>query len=361
MKLATYQDGSRDGQLVVVSRDLGQAHYASGIAQTVQQVLDDWDYLAPQLHALYQQLNAGRARHAFAFDPQQCLAPLPRAYHWVQAQAYPSHLARLALELAAHPGGPANAPEPTSQPSQPHAPSFPTTQPWMWQGAGHGFLGPRARFVLTQPGAEVDCGAGLAAVLGDVPQGASPAQALGAVRLLMLAASVHLRQVQRLERAHGSAPYHSNPAVAFSPVAVTPDELGTAWQQGQVQAVLQTRCNGRKTGLCETGGADMAWGFDTLASQLARSRPLGAGTVLGTGVVSNQDVSKGYASIAERRGIERALHGKAKTGYLREGDVVGIDLKGRDGQSLCGAIEMEIAALHADGHDAAAHGDSPPA
>ncbi|TFY97842.1 fumarylacetoacetate hydrolase family protein [Ramlibacter rhizophilus] len=316
MKLATYKDGSRDGQLVVVSRDLAAAHYATGIADRLQQVLDDWNFLAPQLQDLYDALNQGRSRHAFAFDPARCMAPLPRAYQWVRGSAY--------LQ----------------------------TDSLIDQGASDHFLGPRDPIVLPREELGVDFEAGLAVVTGDVQRAASPEQALDGVRLLMLVNDVSLRSLVAPEReAKDSAGVQGRPATAFSPVALTPDELGEAWQGGRVHLSLHSSWNGRKVGLCETG-PDMRLHFGELIAQVARLRPVRAGSIVGSGVVSNPAVEaasgrmewpRGFSCIADKRAAEIVLDGQPSSGYLKFGDTVRIEMKGKDGQSLFGAIDQELA------------------
>ncbi len=238
MKLATYKDGSRDGQLVVVARDLGAAHYATGIASRLQQVLDDWNFLSPQLQDLYEQLNAGRARHAFPFDARQCMAPLPRAYQWADGSAYLNH-----VELVRKARG-AEVPA-----------SF-YTDPLMYQGGSDDFLGPCDDVVVPSEAMGIDFEAEIAVITGDVKMGASPEQALDGVRLLMLANDVSLRNLIPAELAKGFGFFQSKPATAFSPVAVTLDELGDAWQGGRVHLTLQSTWNGRKVGMCEAGPRD---------------------------------------------------------------------------------------------------------
>src|SRR5512147_1174348 len=230
MKLATLRDGSRDGQLVVVSRDLTLAHLASGIAGRLQQVLDDWSFLAPQLNDLYQTLNEGRARHAFAFDPAQCLAPLPRAYQWADGSAYVNH-----VELVRKARG-AEMP-----------PSF-WTDPLMYQGGSDDLLGPRDAIVCPSEEFGIDFEAEVAVVTDDVPMGATPQAAAAQVRLLMLVNDVSLRNLIPAELAKGFGFFQSKPATAFSPVAVTPDELGTAWDGHKVALPLLVRWNGTLVG-----------------------------------------------------------------------------------------------------------------
>ena len=332
MKFATYRDGSRDGQLVVVSRDLTQAHYATGIANTLQQVLDDWAFLAPQLQALSDQLQAGRARHAFPFDPQQCLAPLPRAYQWAVAAAFPAH-ADLARQAGADDGALTAAGQ----------------EPCIRQAASDDLLGPCDTVTLPSAALGIDAEAGLAAVLGDVRRGTPAEQTRAAIRLLALACEVTLRQRLPAERTQGVGLVQSKPATAFSPVVLTPDELGDAWAEGRVHLTLQTTCNGRKLGLCDAGS--MAWGFPELIAHLARTRHVRAGTLLGTGPVSAPGLPEdgptqwpqGHSCLAEKRWAETLLHGQPRTPYLQPGDTVRVEMKGRQGQSLFGAIHLEVA------------------
>jgi fumarylacetoacetate (FAA) hydrolase len=303
MKLATYRDGSRDGQLVVVSRDLAQAHYATGIATRLQQVLDDWNFIAPQLQELSQTLNHGKARHAFSFDPKQCMAPLPRAYAYLQGAAF----ARAGQSAAA-----------------------------LSQAASDGLLGPceAARFASESLG--IDFGAALAVVTGDVPMGSTAEAALESVRLLMLCNDWALRTLPA---------GHVQTCAAFAPVAVTLDEAGEAWQRGRLHLALQSMWNGRKVGLCEAG-PEMGVHFGELIAQLAKTRKVQAGSIVGSGVVSNQDGGKGYGSIADKRALEILESGEPRTEFMKFGDSIRIEVKGRDGLSLFGAIDQDVAPLH---------------
>lgn len=332
MKLATLKDGSRDGQLVVVSRDLGTAHYATGIAHRLQQVLDDWGFLSPQLQDLYDSLNAGRARHAFPFDPRQCMAPLPRAYQCLQGTAYPQHAE---LEYRARGVEP---------------PAALRREPLLLQVAGDACWGPCDDILAPDAAMGPDFGAGLAVITGDVPRGSAPAQALDGVRLVMLANTVALRNLESLERERGQGLLQSRPGTAFSPVAVTPDELGAAWEQGRVHLTLQSTWNGRKVGMCEAGN-DMAFHFGQLIAHAGTTRHLRAGSIVCSGPVSNPPVQdakgradwpRGYGCIAEKRWIETLQDGRPVTGYLQDGDTVRIEMKGKDGNSLFGAIEQSV-------------------
>ena len=334
MKLATYRDGSRDGQLVVVSRDLSMAHYATGIAERLQQVLDDWGFLSPQLQDLYEALNGGKARHAFPFDPKMCMAPLPRAYQWADGSAYINH-----VELVRRARG-AEVPA-----------SF-YEDPLMYQGASDELLGPCDDVVVPSEDYGIDFEAEIAVVTGDVPMGSTPEQALEGIRLLMLANDVSLRNLIPAELAKGFGFFQSKPATAFSPVAVTLDELGAAWDRGRVNLTLQSTWNGRKVGLCEAG-PEMTFHFGQLIAHICKTRNVRAGSIVGSGTVSNKGVEidgrpqwpKGYSCIAEKRAIETILDGAPSTGYMKFGDTIRMEMKGLDGLSLCGAIDQRIAPL----------------
>ena len=334
MKLATYKDGSRDGQLLVVSRDLGTAHYATDIASRMQQVLDDWNFLSPQLEDLYQTLNTGKARHAFPFDPRMCMAPLPRAHQWVDGSAYINHVELVRAARSAE------VPE-----------SF-YTDPLMYQGGSDDFIGPCDPVVCADEAWGIDFEAEIAVITGDVPMGATPEEALDGIRLLMLANDVSLRNLIPGELAKGFGFLQSKPATAFSPVAITPDELGDAWQGGRVHLTLQSTWNGRKVGMCEAG-PDMTFHFGQLIAHLCKTRHVRAGSIVGSGTVSNRAVEvngkkdwpKGYSCIAEKRAIETILDGKPSTEFMRFGDTIRIEVKGKDGQSLFGAIDQQIVQL----------------
>lgn len=332
MKLATYKDGSRDGQLVVVSRDLSTAHYATGIAQRLQQVLDDWNFMAPQLEDLYQTLNNGKARHAFPFDPKLCMAPLPRAYQWADGSAYINH-----VELVR-----------ASRKSE--VPESFYKDPLMYQGGSDDFLGPCDPVICPDEAFGIDFEAEMAVITGDVPMGVSPENALDGIRLLMIANDVSLRNLIPNELAKGFGFFQSKPATAFSPVAVTPDELGDAWDQGRVHLTMQSTWNGRKVGMCEAG-PEMTFHFGQLIAHIGKTRNVRAGSIVGSGTVSNKSVevngkpewTKGYSCIAEKRAIETILDGKPSTEYMKFGDTIRIEMKGKDGQSVFGAIDQQIA------------------
>jgi fumarylacetoacetate (FAA) hydrolase len=334
MKLATYKDGSRDGQLVVVSRDLSTAHYATGIANRLQAVLDDWNFLSPQLQDLYDTLNQGKARHAFPFDPQQCMAPLPRAYQWADGSAYINH-----VELVRQARGA-------------EVPANYYTDPLMYQGGSDDFLGPCDDVVCVSETNGIDFEAEVAVITADVKMGSTPAQALDGIRLLLLANDVSLRNLIPEELGKGFGFVQSKPATAFSPVAVTPDELGEDWRKGRLHLTLQSTWNGRTVGLCDAGD-EMTFHFGQLIAHLCKTRNVRAGSVIGSGTVSNRATevkgkkvwAKGYSCIAEKRAIETIQDGQPKTDYMKFGDTIRIEMKGRDGQSMFGAIDQTIAPL----------------
>lgn len=323
MKLATYKDASRDGQLVVVSRDLSVAHYATGIASKLQQVLDDWNFMSPQLQDLYETLNNGKARHAFPFDPAQCMAPLPRAYQWADGSAFINHVEL--VRKARHAEVPA---------------SF-YTDPLMYQGGSDDFLGPCDDVVVASEAFGIDFEAEVAVITADVPMGATPAQALEGIRLVMLANDVSLRNLIPDELAKGFGFVQSKPATAFSPVAITLDEVGEAWNKGRLHLTLQSSWNGRKVGMCEAG-PEMTFHFGQLIAHLCKTRNVRAGSIIGSGTVSNKDWSHGYSCIAEKRALETIEDGQPKTGYMKFGDTIRIEVKGKDGQSVFGAIDQKV-------------------
>ncbi|WP_208279132.1 fumarylacetoacetate hydrolase family protein [Massilia oculi] len=330
MKLATLDDGTRDGQLAVVSRDLKTAHVADGIAPSLRAALDDWAFIAPQLDALYRQLNEGKARRPFDFDPARCMAPLPRASGRVSAATYLHH-----HELERRAAG-AELPA-----------AWRDTPPLAW-AASDGFLGPRQELVLAREEWGIDFGAELAVVSGDLAQGATPDEANGQIRLLLLANDVTLQNLVTDERAAGLGLLHAKPATAFAPVAVTPDELGEAWRGGKAALPLRVVWNGNPVGTLEAG-EDMAFNFPQLLAALAGSRKVAAGTIVGTGVVANRATRRhtpGYASIATQRWQEIIDGGEAVTQYLRFGDTVRIEMLDENGKSLFGAIEQTLKHPH---------------
>ena len=326
MKVATLRDGSRDGQLVVVSRDLRHAHSAAGIASRMQHLLDDWAFIAPQLNELYDALNEGRTRHAFAFDPAQCMAPLPRAYQWADGSAYVNH-----VELVRKARG-AEMP-----------PSF-WTDPLMYQGGSDDLLGPCDDIVCPSEKFGIDFEAEVAVVTDDVPMGTSADEAAQHIKLVMLANDVSLRNLIPDELAKGFGFFQSKPATAFSPVAITPDELGEDWRDGKVHRPIVVHWNGVKVGE-PNAGEDMTFSFPQLIAHAAKTRNLRAGSIIGSGTVSNVDRSRGYGCIAEKRSLEMIADGKATTPFMKYGDTVAIEMFDRQGASLFGAIRQKVAPL----------------
>jgi fumarylacetoacetate (FAA) hydrolase len=333
MKLATINDGSRDGQLAVVARDLKTAHIADGIAPTLQAALDDWAFIAPQLQALYEELNAGRTRRPFDFDPARCMAPLPRAYQWADGSAYVNH-----VELVRKARG-------AEMPA-----SF-WTDPLIYQGGSDSFVPPRDPIRMADEAWGIDMEAEIAVVVDDVPMGASTEEAREAIRLVMLVNDVSLRGLIPAELAKGFGFFQGKPSSAFSPVAVTPDELGEAWDGGRLHLPLMVDLNGKPFGRADAG-IDMTFDFPALIAHAARTRPLSAGAIIGSGTVSNKldggpgkPVSAsgaGYSCIAELRMIETIESGAPKTPFLRFGDTVRIEMKDGNGHSIFGAIEQKV-------------------
>jgi fumarylacetoacetate (FAA) hydrolase len=326
MKLATLKDGSRDGQLAVVSRDLRQAHFATAIAPTLQRALDDWDFIAAQLNDLYQTLNEGRARHAFAFDPKSCMAPLPRAFQWADGSAYVNH-----VELVRKARG-AEMPE-----------EF-WTDPLMYQGGSDDLLGPSDDIVCPSEKFGIDFEGEVAVVTGDVKMGSKPEDCAAQIRLLMLVNDVSLRNLIPAELAKGFGFFQSKPATAFSPVAVTPDELGDAWRDGKVHLPLAVHWNGQKVG-APNAGEDMTFNFFQLIAHIAKTRNARAGSIVGSGTVSNLDRSRGYACIAEKRSLETIADGKPSTPFMTFGDTVRIEMFDAQGASIFGAIDQKVVSL----------------
>lgn len=319
MKLATYRDGSRDGQLVVVSRDLSQAHYANGIASRLQQVLDDWNFLAPQLEDLFLTLNHGKARHAFPFEPARCMAPLPRPRALLQGNAY----AELQALLQGVQGG------------------EPGAEPVLLRGPAESLQGPTEPVRLPSEALGLDFQPGLVAVCADLAQGVAPEGALEAVRLLGLGCDWTLQQLALREREAGQAPQLSQLACSLAPVLVTPDELGEAWRGGRLKGSLQSWLNGRKFGPIELG-AEQRFGFGELIAQAARLKPLRGSVLVASGPLGPARPRQGCASLAHRRALEAGEKAGVQTGFMRWGDSLRVDLKGADGQSVFGAIDLDV-------------------
>jgi fumarylacetoacetate (FAA) hydrolase len=322
MKLASLK-GGRDGRLIVASRDLTRAVAAAGVAPTLQSALDHWADVAPRLGALAATLEAGSAPGAFALDPAELAAPLPRAYQWADGSAYVFH-----VELVRKARG-AEMP-----------PSF-WTDPLMYQGGSDSFLGPRDPILMADEAWGIDFESEVAVVLDDVPMGATPKLAASRIRLVMLANDVSLRNLIPGELAKGFGFFQSKPSTAFSPVAVTPDELGAAWDGGRLHGALVSTLNGTKFGDPDAG-VDMTFDFPTLIAHAARTRPLAAGTIVGSGTVSNRDRKRGSSCIAERRMLETLDAGKPATPFMAFGDRIRIEMADGAGRSVFGAIDQVV-------------------
>jgi len=327
MKLATLKDGTRDGQLVVVSRDLRTAAIADAIAPTLQRALDDWTFYAPQLLDLSDSLNQGRARHSFAFDPKACMAPLPRAFQWADGSAYVNHVELVRRARKAE-----------------MPPEF-WTDPLMYQGGGDDLLGAEDDIVCASEAYGIDFEAEVAVITTDVPMAVKPADALRHVRLLMLVNDVSLRNLIPAELGKGFGFFQSKPATAFSPVAVTPDELGDAWHEGRVHRPMIVHWNGKKVGQPDCG-TDMVFNFGELIAHAAKTRNMRAGSIVGSGTVSNKDTKRGYCCIAEKRCLETIEHGAPTTEFMKFGDSVKIEIFDEAGKSIFGAIDQSVVALN---------------
>ena len=326
MKLATLKNGSRDGQLVVVSGDGQWALDASHVAPTLQHAVEHWSTAAPRLLALANQLNAGPVEQALAFDPAQAMAPLPRAYQWCDGSAFLSHGALMQKAFNLEPIDGAE------------------TTPLMYQGAGDDFIGGRDDIALPSESQGIDFEGEFVVLVDDVPMGCSAEQALTHIKLILQINDVSLRALAPREMRTGFGFLQAKPSSSFAPLAITPDELGDAWHDGRVHLPLQVQWNGQWFG--HPHGAQMTFGFGELIAHAALTRRLGAGTLIGSGTVSNAERSAGSACIAERRAIEMIEHGAAKTAYMRFGDRVHMDVLGDDGTSLFGAIDQRVVQAH---------------
>jgi fumarylacetoacetate (FAA) hydrolase len=324
MKLASLRSG-RDGRLVVVDPLLRSYAPAGGVAATLQDALDDWERAGPRLRDLAAALEAHQAKDALPFEPAACAAPLPRAYHWVDGSAYVNH-----VELVRKARG-------AEMPA-----SF-WTDPLVYQGGSDDFLGPTDDAPFASEEFGIDFEAEVAVVTGDVAMGSSAeaVRARGDIRLVMLANDWSLRNLIPAELAKGFGFYQSKPATAFSPVAVTPDELGEDWHDCKLRLALRTHVNGALFGAPDAG-VDMTFDFAQLIAHCARTRNLRAGTIVGSGTVSNYDRSKGSACIAERRMLEQLESGSARTPFLSFADQVRIEVLDRRGRSPFGAIEQRV-------------------
>lgn len=323
MKLASINDGTRDGKLIVVNRALTQAVMVPEIAQTLQYALDNWKTCRAQLEAVYTQLNQGNYKSVLDFAELKLASPLPRAYQWADGSAYVNH-----VELVRKARG-AEMPE-----------NF-WHDPLMYQGGSDTFLGPRDSIPLIDESVGMDFESEIAVITNDVALGANTTTAADAICLFMLVNDVSLRNLIPNEMAKGFGFFQSKPSSAFSPVAITPDELGAAWDGKKVHLPLQTSFNNKLFG-APNAGVDMTFDFPTLIAHAAKTRRLGAGTIIGSGTVSNYDRTKGSSCIAEVRMLETLQHGKPITPFMKAGDTVRIEMFDEKNQSLFGAIEQTV-------------------
>ncbi len=336
MKLASLKHG-RNGRLVVVSRDLTRATDAFPVVSTLQGALDDWERLHPRLVDLAEQLEHGSVP-SFRFHEHDCASPLPRAYQWADGSAYVNHVALVRQARGAE-----------------MMPSF-WTDPLMYQGGSDTFLGPRDPITLPDEAHGIDFEGEVAVITGDVPMGVTPHEARGLIRLIMIANDVSLRNLIAPELAKGFGFFQSKPSTAFSPVAVTPDELGAAWVEGKLHLPLLAYFNGEPFGRPQAG-VDMTFDFGTLIAHAAKTRALTAGTIIGSGTVSNRDADGGpgkpiaegglgYVCIAEMRTVETIRDGAPRTPFMRFGDTVRIEMKDARGHSIFGAIDQIVRKHH---------------
>lgn len=326
MKLGSLKEGGRDGTLIVVSRDLKHAVKATGIAATLQAALDDWSNTAPRLNALSDELNAGKAANAFALEMTALASPLPRAYEFVDGSAYLPHVERVRRARGAE------VPE-----------SF-YVDPLMYQATSAGFLGPRDPVVVPSEEYGIDLEAEVVVVTDDVPMAVTTAQAAAHIQLVGLVNDVSLRGLIPNELAKGFGFLQSKPRSALSPVLVTPDELGDAWQDEKLHLPMRTWLNGKWFGEAECG-VDMQFNFAQLVAHAAKTRPLTTGTIVGSGTIANEDTSKGASCLAEQRTVETLRDGKPATPFLKFGDTLRIEITDHSGASIFGAIEQAIAPL----------------
>lgn len=323
MKLGTLKEGGRDGTLIVVSRDLSRAVKATAIAPTLQAALDQWNHLAPRLNTLSDELNAGQAEDSFALDHTALAAPLPRCYQFLDGSAYLPHVERVRRARGAE------VPE-----------SF-QTDPLMYQAASDGFMGPLDPIAVADEAWGIDFESEIGVITDDVPMGASPTECADHIQLVTILNDVSLRNLIPGELAKGFGFLQSKPRSALAPVAVTPDELGDAWVDTKLNLPLLTHYNDKPFGRPEAG-VDMQFNFGELVAHAARSRPLAAGSIVGSGTIANQDESLGASCLAEIRMLEIIRDGKPSTPFMGFGDKVRIEMLDRAGNSLFGAIEQVV-------------------
>lgn len=323
MKLATRKNNTRDGELLVVSQDNSRAVLASSVAPTMQSLLDDWAQKAPLLQAIYAQLNAGERDDAFTVEVNELHSPFPRAYGWIDGSAYINHIVLVRKARGAEP------------------PATLETDPLVYQGGSDTFLGPRDGIPLANTDWGCDFESEIAIVMDDTPQGVKPDEVHNYVRLVMLCNDVSLRNLIPAELAKSFGFFVSKPSSAFSPLAITPDELGDAWRGGRLYLPLITHLNGELYGNPDSG-PEMHFSFNEIVAHVCKTRSLSAGTIVGSGTISNKDRSKGSSCLAEKRMIEKIDTGAFVTPFMTYGDRVTIEMFNEDGASLFGRIDQTV-------------------
>lgn len=327
MKLATLKGPGRDGTLAVVSRDLTRAVTVAGIAPHLQAALEQWEAVAPRLRDVAQSLDGGAERHAIDFaealSAGRVAPPLPRAYEWLDGSAYLSHVERVRRARGDQ------------------VPESYRTDPLMYQGGAGAMMGPRDPILALDEAWGIDLEGEVGAITGDVPMGASAEEAGRAIRLLVLVNDVSFRRLIPAELAKGFGFVNGKGANALSPVAITPDELGGAWRDGKIHLPLQCAVNGERLG-APRAGEGASFSLPQLIAHAARTRELKAGTLVGTGTISNEDLSAGFACLLEKRVVEQAELGEPKTAFLRFGDCIRIEMVDGAGASPFGAIEQRV-------------------
>jgi len=323
MKLATLKNNTRDGQLVVVSRDLSTAVVVTDIADTLQQAIDNWSEVSHKLATVYQALNNGTVEHTLVFNQSSCESPLPRAYQWADASAYVNHVELVRKARNAE------------------MPATFWTDPLMYQGGSDAFIGPHDEIQVVSEDFGIDFESEVAVITDDIPMGTSAEEAVNHIKLLMLVNDVSLRNLIPAELAKGFGFFGSKPSSAFSPVAITPDELGDAWDGKKLHLPLTTHFNNKLFGQPNCG-IDMTFDFPTIVAHAAITRPLSAGCIVGSGTISNYDRSAGSSCLAEKRMLEIIANGKPSTPFMSFGDTVRIEMFDNNGDSIFGAIDQVV-------------------
>jgi fumarylacetoacetate (FAA) hydrolase len=327
MKLGTLKGRNKDGRLIVVSEDLKRAITVEHIAETLIDAIASWSYAEPLLRQIYIDINSGEIQDTFDLDDRLLAAPFPRTYQWLDGSAFVNH-GELMVEAFKLEGYPPDR-----------------VLPWMYQGASDDFIGPRDDIVLPSEEDNIDFEGEFAVVVDDVPMGTTPSQAAGHIKLIMLLNDVSLRALAPREMATGFGFLQSKPSTSFAPVAVSPDILGAAWSNGRVCLDLNVDWNGTRVG--NPNGGEMDFDFAQLIAHAAKTRRLSAGTIIGSGTLSNRDRSRGSATISEKRSIEKIDNGEIKTDFMKFGDRIRMEAFHPDGTSVFGALDQRISSLGA--------------